>query len=452
MKFVSLRKFIYKTQKNFGWVITAVLLIIPVALWVLMQPLSVRFSSSASTLTSIGQLTGLIGIVMFALAMILSSRTKYLGALFGGMDRLYRIHHAIGILAFMFILLHPLFLAGTYALSSLRNAALFLLPGLDVSIDFGIYSLLLLFVLILITLFARFRYEIMKFLHQILGVSFLLAAAHIVLIKSDITQSIPLRAYIMSLIALGTLAYVYRTLLGRIAIKRYAYVVTAVAAHPSNIVEISMEPKDRSQKLSYLPGQFVFIQFVNDIVGDEKHPFSLSSSPYTPELRIAVKALGDYTTKLAALSVGTEARVEGPYGDFVYFKTFRPKNKKQIWIAGGSGLAPFLGMARDILYSARDTSEYVIDLYYTARSKADLAFLDELTAISNTLKHFRVIPFCADEKGYLTASNVIEESKGISGKEIFVCGPPPMMKSLKQQFADLDIPAYSVHTEEFKLL
>lgn len=452
MEFLSLWKFFYKIRKNFGWIIVAALLAVPFALWSGIQPFAVRFSSLSVTWTSLGQLTGLVGIVMFALAMVLSSRTKHLGALFGGTDRLYRIHHTVGILAFVFILLHPLFLAGSYALFSLRSAALFLLPGTDTAVDFGIYALLLLFALILITLFAHFRYEIMKLLHQILGVSFLLAAAHVVLIESDTTQSVPLRAYVMSLIALGAAAYVYRTLLGRVLVKRYAYVVTAVTLHPSKIVEIVMEPKERNQELSYFPGQFIFIQFLGDVVSGEKHPFSLSSSPHASELRIVVKALGDHTAKLAELPVGTEARLEGPYGDFVYFKTFHPNNKKQIWVAGGSGIAPFLGMARDLIHSSSSVSEYVIDLYYTARSRADLAFLDELTAISKTLAHFRVIPFCADEKGYLTAETIMEESKGLPGKEIFVCGPPPMIQGLKKQFAVLDISPYSIHTEEFKLL
>jgi len=453
MNLVSVQKFTHKVQKNFGWVITAALLATPLVLWAMMHPLSVRFSSSSAALTSLGQLAGLVGIVMFALAMILSSRTKYLGKLFGGMDRLYRIHHTIGILAFVFILFHPLFLAGSYAFISVRSAALLLLPGTDIGIDLGIYSLLLLFALIMITLYARFRYQIMKFLHQILGVSFLLAAAHIVLVPSDIAYNLPLRSYVMLLIALGLLAYTYRTLLGRFTVKHYAYVITAVTKHPSNIIEITMMPKDRSQQVAYLPGQFIFVKFLSDVVGEEKHPFSLSSSPYTPELRIVVKALGDYTSKLADIAVGTEAKVEGPYGDFVYFKTFRPANKKQIWIAGGSGLAPFLGMARDLLHSAGQGSGYAIDLYYTVRSNADLAFIDELTSISHALDdHLRIIPFCSDEKGYLNTDAIMQESKGIAGKEIFVCGPPPMMHGLKKQFTDLDIPPYSVHMEEFKLL
>ena len=204
--------------------------------------------------------------------------------------------------------------------------------------------------------------------------------------------------------------------------------------------------------MNYLSGQFVFLQFESDVVSSEKHPFSLASTPNDRELSIVVKALGDYTSKLPNLAVGTKVKIEGPYGNFVYYKTFRPNNKKQIWVAGGSGIAPLLGMARDLASRTISSADYDVDLYYTVRGKADLAFSDELEAIAKKLPNFRLIPFVSEEQGYLNVETIMKTSEGIAGKEVFICGPPPMMAGLKKQFADIDIPRYSVHTEEFKLL
>ena len=357
MQSTKLKKKIFKVRKNMGWIITVIIVVIPLFIWAEMYPLGSRFTSLPTTLSSLGQITGLVGIILFSFAMILSSRTRFIDKLFAGTDRMYKVHHTIGLFAFLFVLFHPLFMAGTYMFFSLRSAALFLIPGSDIALDFGIYSILFMLVLIPITLFARFRYEIMKFLHQILGISFLFAAGHVLLVDSDVSHSIPLRVYVMAFIVLGILSYAYRTLLGRLTIKKYEYVVTEVITQPANTVEIRMSPKDGKRGMNYLPGQFLFISFTSDVVGGEKHPYSIASSPRNDYLSIVVKALGDYTTELQNLSVGAEANVEGPYGAFVYSKTFRPNNKKQIWIAGGSGLAPFLGMVRDLGMLDRDDDE-----------------------------------------------------------------------------------------------
>jgi predicted ferric reductase len=445
-----IKGFPYKFNKNLGWLITVILVVIPLLIWVLMQPVSSRFGGLNSALTSFGQIFGLIGLVLFSEAMILSARTKLLGLLFGGMDRLYRIHHSVGIIAFVFILFHPIFLSVSYALTSARSAALFLLPGNDIAVDFGIYSLAVLITFLLITLYGKFRYEIMKFLHQILGIAFLLTAAHTVLILSDITQSVFLRSYTLALVLLGTLSFVYRTILSKYTVKYYEYVVTTVQSLPGKVVEIKMRPV--GARMNYQPGQFIFIKFRSEYVSGEKHPFSISSSPSDSELSILVKALGDYTSNVQKIAGGTQARIEGPYGQFIYYKTFRPKNNKQIWIAGGVGLAPILGMARDLLSRKEAGNQYHIDLYYTARSKEEFAFFDELKGMSEKLANFRFIPFASEELGYLTAEAIEKKSGDIADKEIFICGPPPMMKGLKKQFEAFKIPMYSVHTEEFKLL
>ena len=51
-------------------------------------------------------------------------------------------------------------------------------------------------------------------------------------------------------------------------------------------------------------------------IGNQFHPFSITSSPGEPRLRITVKAVGDYTRALRRLEPGADAVVEGPYGSF----------------------------------------------------------------------------------------------------------------------------------------
>ena len=121
---------------------------------------------------------------------------------------------------------------------------------------------------------------------------------------------------------------------------RFEYRVESVKAINDRVVAIEMAPRGRAMRFS--PGQFVFVQFFQRGISTEAHPFSVSSTPEDGRLRIVVKALGDYTSRLPALRRGAVARIEGPFGKFSHHNC---PNRKQVWIAGGIGITPFLSMA-----------------------------------------------------------------------------------------------------------
>jgi ferredoxin-NADP reductase len=56
------------------------------------------------------------------------------------------------------------------------------------------------------------------------------------------------------------------------------------------------------------------------------------------------------------------------------------------------------------------------------------------------------------QKQHITAAYINEHTEGgLVGKEILLCGPPPMMKSLRGQFKQLGVPGSHIHSEEFSL-
>jgi predicted ferric reductase len=247
------------------------------------------------------------------------------------------------------------------------------------------------------------------------------------------------------LTACAVLAFLYRTLFGRYLVSRYTYKVSAVTRLDEMVTEVTMVPTVAT--MPYYPGQFIFISFKNGGIKGETHPFSISSAPHEPELRITVKNLGDYTATLKDLQAGAEARIEGPFGAFSYQNG---KSERQIWIAGGIGITPFLNMARSLVRNSNTPSS--VDFYYSTRNKQEMIFLTELEAISKAYPGLRIIPFNADEKGFLSMDVIEKMSEGVQGKDIYVCGPPPMMHSILAQCAVKKVPPELIHSEEFKLL
>ncbi len=450
-----------------GWIITVIICAISVLLWLRINPLSSLFVGDfSSIMLAWGRLTGIVGMIMYALNLIYSTRLRFLEDLFGGLNRVYIAHHILGGLALILLCFHPLFLSLQYVSTSLRDAGFLLIPHdlvpisalfdtgsnfhADVlqqwAIFWGIVAFWGMVILLTITFFVKLPYQIWLFTHKFLGPAFFLAGLHVLFIRSDTSASALLKYYIMLITLLGIVAFVYRTLMPKILIRRYQYQVMGVNMQNSSVAKIIMQP--RQAVMSYKPGQFVFIRFIKSGVKEitnEWHPFSISSTPGGGSLEITAKALGDFSGGLSKLSPGTVAEIEGAYGRFTYTNY---KNLNQIWIAGGIGITPFLSMAKSL-----PAGGYSIDLYYSVKSESELVEWQQLADIAMSRNgNFRLIPFVSDvQKGFLDTKFMLQYSKDFRGKEIFICGPPPMMKSIKGQLLKSGVDKKNIHSEEFAM-
>lgn len=448
--------------KNGGWVLIWLLCLLPLVRWFQIHPFSEAFSSPVRTFGMLGKVAGLVGLVLYAINLLLAARTRWMENLFGGLNRVYIAHHITGGIALILLVFHPLFLALKYidfsSLDSLKDAATYLLPrGIDESAIFyeaqqafavnaGIIAFQGMVVLLVLTFFVKLPYRIWLATHKFLGVAFMFAGLHVILISSDTSKDFFIKYYMLLWIIVGLSAFVYRTLMSNVFVRKYPYKVTAVSHEEGGVVGIAMEPMDKP--LSYKPGQFIFMRFLwsnKEGISKEAHPFSIASSPNEDKLRVYIKSLGDYTESLKNLTVGTVAEIEGAFGKFTFT---RFGTAPQIWIAGGIGVTPFLSMARS--YNAQSPK---VDLVYSVVHRTEL--LDQRAIAEYLPQHypsFRYKPYVASEEdGFLTAAKIKEMCGGLEGKEIFICGPPPMMKALRSQLKALGVPNRKIHSEEFSM-
>ncbi|MFA5877948.1 MAG: ferric reductase-like transmembrane domain-containing protein [Candidatus Staskawiczbacteria bacterium] len=431
-------------QNSIGLFSAVFLALIPAFLWFFTQSISAKFTDFSSWLTSIGQITGLVGMAMISINIVLSSRPVFLDRFFNGLNTLYRVHHYFGVISFLLLLVHPLILAGSYFTFSATSAGLFLLPSTDLARNFGIVAILTMMVIMSFTVFSKVKYQILKFIHGLIGITFVFGALHTFFVKSDISRNPFIHWYMLALMALAAFVYSYKTLFGRFLVMKYEYLVKEVNILSDKIVEIVMSPV--KNPIKYLPGQFVFVSFHGKLISSESHPYSISSIQPVRDLRILVKALGDYTSKINNLSPGTRVKVEGPFGKLCYSTI---DNRNQIWIAGGIGIAPFLGMARNLKVEG---DGYKIDLYYCTDDQKEIVFLNEFHALMADRPGFKFISFCQNKDGLIDVAKIMSISHSINDKDIFICGPPSMINSLRKQLLRIRVPKSQIHSEEFKLL
>ena len=431
--------------------------LVPVALWAGSAPLESRFSGSYTTLTSLAVVSALAGTTAFALNLVLGARIRIVEALFAGLDRMYRAHRVNGQAAFVLLLGHVVLILASRATISGEAAVDLLGPAAGWTVFAGVIAFAAMTAAVVLTLFVRLGHEVFVYVQRSFGLVFLLATYHVFTTAGARDDSALLNVYLATLATAGIAAFAYRSLLGNLLVRRRRYRVTAVNRLDELVTEIAMEPLGRP--LEYAAGQFVFVSFRSlalgeqlhpfelsferrvftiraGEVGNQFHPFSITSAPGAPELRVTVKAVGDYTRALRGLEAGAEAVVEGPYGSFSHRNV---PGRRQIWIAGGIGVTPFLSMAR----SLDDDERAGVDFYYCVEHAEEAHFLEELREL------VRVTLVPRDEAGFLTAERLAAEQGDLGAMEVLVCGPPAMIGSLREQLAAVGVPRARFHAEEF---
>jgi ferredoxin-NADP reductase len=98
-------------------------------------------------------------------------------------------------------------------------------------------------------------------------------------------------------------------------------------------------------ELSRPPGfQFTAGQTIRFLHRDVERYYSLISTPQDPTLALCVRHVesGRFTPILSSADMGTRLKMTGPHGYF----TFNASTRPPVFVATGTGIAPFVSMAR----------------------------------------------------------------------------------------------------------
>lgn len=201
------------------------------------------------------------------------------------------------------------------------------------------------------------------------------------------------------------------------------------------------------EALSYLPGQYVNVSVPGT---SQTRSYSFSSMPRGGAVEFLVRnipggLMSSYLAERAA--PGDSLTITGPIGSFYLREVKRPL----LFLAGGTGLAPFLAMLDDV---KRIGSDQPIHMIYGVTNDADLVETDKLTAFAAEIPGFTYSTAVADpasghdRKGYVT--NHMPDAVLHGGDvDVYLCGPPPMVDAVRTHLAERGVAPKSFHFEKF---
>ena len=202
-----------------------------------------------------------------------------------------------------------------------------------------------------------------------------------------------------------------------------------------------------AKPMGFLPGQYVNVT----VPGTDAHrSYSFSSAPGAEEATFLIRNIpgGVMSSYLAERATpGDAVTLTGPMGAFY----LRPIARPQLWLAGGTGLAPFLSMLEQV---AEQGTDQPITLYYAVTRAADLVELERVRALAEKIGTVEVITILAapeeahDRKGFVT-DHVTGDDLRDGECDVYLCGPPPMVDAVRDHFGKLGVEPAAFYFEKF---
>jgi ferredoxin-NADP reductase len=217
--------------------------------------------------------------------------------------------------------------------------------------------------------------------------------------------------------------------------------VENIVVEGPGIVSVIMRGR-KLHKLAAEGGQFFSWRFLTKGHFLMSHPYSLSAAPTEHFLRITVKDLGDHSRSLAFLKPGVRVFVEGPYGAFIAGRSTRTHI---VMVGGGVGITP----VRALMDEFKDGVE--LDVIYRVSRVEDLVLKEELDyLVANSNGSMRVHYLVGSRKEHPMDAEALEKLvPWIADSDIYICGPGPLVETVKRAAADLGVPKNRFHDEAF---
>jgi predicted ferric reductase len=410
-----------------------VLLASVLALNALAWGVSLAFAPSGLPLRHIvAQFFSTSAIVLMSTNVILATRPFVLDRIFGGLDKLYISHRANGIAVALLVASH-------FALMPES-------PGWRPTKITALMNISLVLISVALAIAPRspwrklvpLRYQHWKFEHRFMGVFLAFGVLHSLSVHPLVLILPVERTWLYTVATLGLLAYAYRELAERFVKERHRYRVAETHRPTDNVIELTLAPV--ASHIAHRAGQFAFVRFPSG-PSAEQHPFTLSAAPSTDgHLRFSIKASGDYTAALQThIETGAAARIEGPYGGF----EFRRGKPRQLWLAGGIGITPYLAFLGDAQMD-RD-----VHLIWSIGTRAEAFCLPEIESALAEHPQVRFELWVTSENGRLDLADAGLERCG--ELSVFLCGPVAMREAYIEQLIELGVARREIHFEEFRL-
>jgi len=410
-------------------------------------------SQLSLSILAIARLVGMAATFTALTQFVLMGRQGWLEPIFG-LDRLAVFHRRNGVATLLLVLLHPTLIVTGYSLLNgigpIEQYLAFYGSSVLVLANIAVVLMILTVGASIYIVRKHLKFETWYLVHLANYLAVILFAWHQFMSGSDLLGNNLLRYYWFGIyIFAGLNILVWRWIKPFAQSAYFDFKVEKIQAETPTTTNVYITGKNMGQFKSK-GGQFVMVRFLTKGLAGQEHPFSMSMLPNQNQIRLTIKAQGDFTNQMPNLKAGTKVIVSGPHGAFTHDKQV---TNKVLYIAGGIGITPIRALVEERSNAGLRNSAAML---YGNRNQGDSALLEELLTLGAKINMpiFNVLSEQADykgEKGYIDAEKIKRLVPDFATRDIFLCGPPPMMNGIVAALKQLGMPANQIHYERFSL-
>lgn len=413
----------------------------------------VTSGSAGLMLLAVGRLAGMLATFFALTQFVVMGRQGWLEPIFG-LDKLAIFHRRNGIATLCLVLLHPfLIVLGNAILSGQSPLAQYLEFVSLTTVALASFAVLLLLLTVGSSIYIarkHLKFETWYAVHLANYLAVVLFAIHQFVVGSDLQSNTALWYYWLGLYVFTALNIVaWRWILPLVRSRYFGFRVDKVVAETPTANSVYITGRNM-QNFKARGGQFVMVRFLAKSFAWQEHPFSLSMLPNGKQLRLTIRALGDFTNAIPKLKKGTRVIVSGPHGAYTHD---RQVTDKVVYIAGGIGITPIRSLIEERSQMSEPGDSVLI---YGNRTQADTALLAELQKLGAKINMpiYNVLseqPGYKGEKGYVDGEKIARLVPDIIERDVYLCGPPPMMRGIIAALTEMGVPKKQIHYERFAL-
>ncbi|MEB0002009.1 ferredoxin reductase family protein [Cryobacterium sp. RTC2.1] len=413
-----------------------------------------RISTPADAITALGIVTGLVGTDLLLVMMLLAARLPAIDRAFGH-DSAMALHQSLGKPALYLILAHAVLLTIGYAL--VQPAGFFdevwimfsSLPDMPLAF-LGLGLLIAVVVTSLVIVRHKFRYEVWHLVHLLSYVAVLVAIPHQLSVGTLFREGSLQRYYWLALYAgVAGSIILFRFIVPIVRSLRARLTVVGVDQEARGVVSIRLSGR-QLRSLKAKSGQFFIWRFWTPGLWWQAHPFSLSAAPTGSSLRITVRGLGDASSTLPRLPVGTRVSFEGPYGLFTDFARTSPRI---VLIAAGIGVAPIRSLLETATFAPGQAT-----VLLRSSTVDDTYLVEELAALCRARgAELRIIagkraPGTSSwlpgdaVQARITLATLVPK---LREADVYICGPRKWTDEVVRDARSAGLPTRQIHFERF---
>ena len=211
---------------------------------------------------------------------------------------------------------------------------------------------------------------------------------------------------------------------------------------------------DGVSHFGYVPGQWLSVKANTPESEEITRAYSIASPPtQNGHFAFCLNRVdgGFMSNHLCGLEEGAKITFQGPFGDFI----LRPPLRDTVFIATGTGIAPFRSMLHWLLADPERHQEREFWLLFGVRHESEIYYRDEFERLAKDHHNFRFLPTLSRPgsewrglRGYVQ-DHLVEIVKTRTDMHAYICGLDKMVKANRDLLKRLGWDRTSIRYEKY---